>query len=99
MENTQDMRRMDAEAGARGVWKRKACRIAALLLVLALAMGWLLRGCRNTPWRSDWTRESTFFTCYVTEIKTLDPAESYYIHEGEVLDSIVEMPLMYDTKP
>ncbi|MGI5922635.1 MAG: ABC transporter substrate-binding protein [Lentisphaeria bacterium] len=49
----------------------------------------------NDPWPTGMAAEETFFTSYSSSIKSLDPAVSYYVHEGEILDSIVEMPLSY----
>lgn len=75
---------------------RGACRVrlAALLLCLGLCL-WLTRGCGNNPWPGAWSSSDTYYTSYASEIKTLDPAVSYFHHEAIILDSIVEMPLGY----
>lgn len=70
-----------------------------MTVFLTVAFGaalWLLYGGRNDPWASDWSGTDTFYTSYVAELKTLDPAVSYYAHEGAILDNIVEAPLGYD---
>ncbi|NLG15608.1 MAG: ABC transporter substrate-binding protein [Lentisphaerae bacterium] len=70
--------------------------LAALLLLFCALCIVLLRGCTNDPWPSGFSSSDTYFTNYSSEFKTFDPAVSYYVHEGEVLDSIVEMPVCYD---
>ncbi|MDD4098189.1 MAG: ABC transporter substrate-binding protein [Lentisphaeria bacterium] len=50
----------------------------------------------NDPWPTGLAESNTFFTSYASSIKSLDPAVSYYVHEGQILDCIVEMPLAYD---
>ena len=68
-------------------------------MLLAIVCGLcvlLTRSCRNSPWKQSWAGEGTYYTSYISEIKTLDPAVAYYIHEGQILDNIVEMPLGYD---
>ena len=68
-----------------------------ILLAIAIGLCLLLtRGCRNSPWQLSWSGEGTYYTSYTSEIKTLDPAVAYYVHELQILDSIVEMPLGYD---
>ncbi|NLF61555.1 MAG: ABC transporter substrate-binding protein [Lentisphaerae bacterium] len=62
----------------------------AILLCLGLALF------TNDPWPADLADSNTFFTSYASSIKSLDPAVSYYVHEGQILDCIVEMPLAYD---
>ena len=56
----------------------------------------LLRSCTNNPWPASISEDDTYFTSFSSEFKTFDPAVSYYVHEGELLDSIVEMPFCYD---
>ena len=58
----------------------------AILLCLGLALF------TNDPWPADLADSNTFFTSYASSIKSLDPAVSYYVHEGQILDCIVEMP-------
>lgn len=70
-------------------------RAAPLCLCLCLCL-LATRGCRNDPWPSAWSGSDTYYTSYTAEIKTLDPAVTYYHHEGVILESIVEMPLGYD---
>ena len=64
--------------------------LLALLIAAALAIT-----ATNDPWPAGMAADETFFTSYSSSIKSLDPAVSYYVHEGEILDSIVEMPLSY----
>ena len=62
--------------------------------LLALS-GLLLSRCDNSPYRSGEAASSTIFTYYTTPPSKLDPATSYYSHEGEVLDNIYEPPFDY----
>jgi oligopeptide transport system substrate-binding protein len=62
----------------------------ALLIAIFLALF-----ATNDPWPAHLAASDTFFTSYGSSIKSLDPAVSYYVHEGEILDNIVEMPLSY----
>ena len=68
--------------------------IAVTVLMAALCL--LLRSCTNNPWPTSISADDTYFTSFSSEFKTFDPAVSYYVHEGELLDSIVEMPFCYD---
>ena len=71
-------------------------RLPALALFLALlGIGLFLRLCGNNPWPKGIDANSTQFSSLALSFKTLDPAVSYYEHEGNILDSIVEMPYEY----
>ena len=68
--------------------------VAVTVVMAALCL--LLRSCTNNPWPASISEDDTYFTSFSSEFKTFDPAVSYYVHEGELLDSIVEMPFCYD---
>jgi len=55
----------------------------------------LCSACTNNPYRPGESGENTFFWVIITEPTKLDPATSYYSHEGEILDQIVEPPFSY----
>lgn len=64
-------------------------------LVAILLFYGVLQLCSNNPWPEEYNGTNTFFTNYASDFKTLDPAVSYYAHEGNVLLQIVECPLTY----
>lgn len=68
-----------------------ALLFAATLLLSALG----LSRCTNSPHRAGEAAAKTIFTCYSTPPAKLDPAESYYTYEADIIDNIVEPPLDY----
>ena len=71
-------------------------RLPALALLLALlGIGAYLRFCGNNPWPRNIDADTTQFSSLALSFKTLDPAVSYYEHEMNILDSVVEMPYEY----
>lgn len=68
-----------------------AVLFAAVLLLSALG----LSRCSNNPHRAGEAAGKTLFTVYSTPPAKLDPAESYYIYEADIIDNIVEPPLDY----
>lgn len=74
-------------------------RLFFIFLAVVLVAGGLyllLNCCSNNPWPPEFENTNTLFVNYSSEIKNLDPALAYYVHESAVLDNIVEMPLEYD---
>lgn len=63
---------------------------AALLFALLFACG-----CDNNPYSPGETAEKTFFGSIEVPPSKLDPASSYYEHEGVILGQIYEAPLTY----
>ena len=71
-------------------------RLPALALLLALlGIGAYLRFCGNNPWPRNIDANTTQFSSLALSFKTLDPAVSYYEHEMNILDNVVEMPYEY----
>jgi len=77
---------MTAAATHRGMPQRV---LAGLGLVL------LLVGCTNNPYRPGETAEPTYFSSFPIPPTKLDPASSYYSHEGDIIDQIYEPPFTY----
>lgn len=69
--------------------------LTEILLILMAGVVLCLHRCSNSPWKAEWSGE-TLYTNYTRELKTLDPAVSFYEHEMAITDSIMEMPLGYD---
>ena len=74
--------------------KRKALLAAAICAFLSL-LGLLLCLAGNNPWPGSLSGGNCLFTPVRVSVKTLDPASSYYDHEGSILNNIVEMPFDY----
>ena len=71
-------------------------RALALLFVAILLLSAVgLSRCSNSPHRPGEAAGKTLFTCYSTPPAKLDPAESYYTYEADIIDNIVEPPLDY----
>ena len=64
----------------------------AVLWTLLLA---LLRNCNNNPWGNTAAVENTLYTTFAAKIRNLDPISANFVHEAEVIDSVVEPPLAY----
>lgn len=69
--------------------------LAAIIMAAGLTACVILAFCGNNPWPSDISDSNAFFSSFSGDIKTLDPATSYYEHESTILDSILEMPFEY----
>ncbi len=68
---------------------------AGMIGCLALsALG--LSQCNNSPYEVGERASNSLFLYYVTPTSKLDPATSYYTHEGDVIDNIYEPPFDYD---
>ena len=63
--------------------------------VLLAGTALLLTQCTNNPYRPGEAAEATLFTTFYSPPTKLDPATSYFSHEGYILDKIVEPPLEY----
>ncbi|MBR0458220.1 MAG: hypothetical protein IJJ26_03195 [Victivallales bacterium] len=63
--------------------------LGAVLLCLAVWRS------NNDPWPTGETARGTMYVAFGGVIKSLDPAFSYFEHEGSILDNIVEAPLAY----
>lgn len=66
-----------------------------LPLVVSACFCLLLAFCDNNPWPRSIADTSTIFAPVTGTFKTLDPATSYYEHEAQILDNILEMPFTY----
>lgn len=77
--------------GAGGRW---GAVVAAYAAVLA-GSGLLLSRCTNSPHRPGEAEGKTLFFGMNTPPAKLDPATSYYQHEGEIIDNIYEPPYEY----
>ena len=74
--------------------KRKVLLAIAICAFLSL-LGLFLSLAGNNPWPKKLSEANCLFTPVRISVKTLDPATSYYEHEGVILDNIVEMPFGY----
>ncbi len=70
--------------------------LLCLPALVAILVGLFLACTTNNPWPGKESSNNIFFTSYGSRIKSLDPAVSYYVHEGAILDNIIEAPLAYD---
>ncbi len=68
--------------------------LAACAAILA-GSGLLLTRCSNSPYRPGEAEGKTLFFGMNTPPAKLDPATSYYQHEGEIIDNIYEPPYEY----
>jgi ABC-type transport system substrate-binding protein len=62
---------------------------------VCIGLALLLAGCTNNPYRPGETAEPTYFSSFATPPTKLDPASSYYSHEGDIIDQIYEPPFAY----
>jgi len=73
-------------------WRHAVC-LTPLLVACAFCLA--LRACHNNPWPDSLADSNTLFLPFRTEIKSLDPAVSYFQHENQILSNIVEAPLAF----
>ncbi len=55
----------------------------------------VLAGCTNNPYRPGESSEATYFKAESVPPAKLDPANAYYVHEGDIIDQIYEPPFTY----
>lgn len=55
-----------------------------------------LRSCTNVPWSAELNQDNYLFVNFLAEMKSMDPANSFYSHEADVLDQIYEPILGYE---
>lgn len=64
-------------------------------VAFAVAAAAFLPACTNDPYRPGETSQPTYFSSFATPPTKLDPATSYYAHEGRIIDQIYEPPFTY----
>lgn len=70
--------------------------LAGIPLATLLFLCVFLLLCGNNPWPREYSEGNTLFLAVSGEYKTLDPALSYFEHEAQVIDNIVESLFCYE---